>query len=331
MGAPGFRQCEQQGTENCTQLRGKNVMVAATKTIMAAEECLDFRCPVCLDVINDMARLDCCKHKFCFCCIREWSKNKTRCPLCKQSYRFILHSFIGENDFEKFVVKPADEFDSSESLWSWEPDIVWSLWELYEEAEYNLRIENILNHTLWDDDTPELPQSFGFPSSALQELHNEGATSAEGYSFSYSKGSVFKGVAPAECSNPVLIPNLKDPDWNMRRNERQSPTPSESHSHSSQSLCPQSHHRMRLLSSSPSSISSISTHLRSQQHHHPGRKRKYTVQQLEPSVTEASSTSQSSAGVEMEATRRDPPLNKKRRLQDRRCRKCEQIPKSCCS
>uniref|UniRef100_A0A8C2H016 RING-type E3 ubiquitin transferase n=1 Tax=Cyprinus carpio TaxID=7962 RepID=A0A8C2H016_CYPCA len=32
------------------------------------------KCPICLDHFKNISYLDVCLHKFCFCCIREWSK-----------------------------------------------------------------------------------------------------------------------------------------------------------------------------------------------------------------------------------------------------------------
>uniref|UniRef100_A0A672LCV6 RING-type E3 ubiquitin transferase n=1 Tax=Sinocyclocheilus grahami TaxID=75366 RepID=A0A672LCV6_SINGR len=39
------------------------------------------KCPICLDHFKNISYLDVCLHKFCFCCIREWSKNKAECYL----------------------------------------------------------------------------------------------------------------------------------------------------------------------------------------------------------------------------------------------------------
>uniref|UniRef100_A0A671K295 RING-type E3 ubiquitin transferase n=1 Tax=Sinocyclocheilus anshuiensis TaxID=1608454 RepID=A0A671K295_9TELE len=32
------------------------------------------KCPICLDHFKNISYLDVCLHKFCFCCIHEWSK-----------------------------------------------------------------------------------------------------------------------------------------------------------------------------------------------------------------------------------------------------------------
>uniref|UniRef100_A0A665XD97 RING-type E3 ubiquitin transferase n=1 Tax=Echeneis naucrates TaxID=173247 RepID=A0A665XD97_ECHNA len=43
---------------------------------MSAEVSPDSKCPICLDIFNNISYLDLCLHKFCFRCIHEWSKNK---------------------------------------------------------------------------------------------------------------------------------------------------------------------------------------------------------------------------------------------------------------
>ncbi|XP_020786196.2 topoisomerase I binding, arginine/serine-rich a [Boleophthalmus pectinirostris] len=68
----------------------------------------DSKCPICLDMFNNISYLDLCLHKFCFRCIHEWSKNKAECPLCKQPFNSIYHSIKSEQDFKKYDLKPAD-------------------------------------------------------------------------------------------------------------------------------------------------------------------------------------------------------------------------------
>ncbi|CAL9700124.1 unnamed protein product [Knipowitschia caucasica] len=68
----------------------------------------DSKCPICLDLFNNISYLDICLHKFCFRCIHEWSKNKAECPLCKQPFNSIYHSIKSEQDFKKYDLKPAD-------------------------------------------------------------------------------------------------------------------------------------------------------------------------------------------------------------------------------
>lgn len=64
----------------------------------------DSKCPICLDRFNNLSYLDTCLHRFCFTCIKEWSRNKAECPLCKQPFSSILHSVRSQEEFQKFPV-----------------------------------------------------------------------------------------------------------------------------------------------------------------------------------------------------------------------------------
>lgn len=75
---------------------------------MSAQASPDSKCPICLDVFNNISYLDICLHKFCFRCIHEWSKNKAECPLCKQPFNSIYHSIKSENDYKQFDLRPLE-------------------------------------------------------------------------------------------------------------------------------------------------------------------------------------------------------------------------------
>ncbi|XP_030000656.1 topoisomerase I binding, arginine/serine-rich a [Sphaeramia orbicularis] len=79
-----------------------------TSDAMSAELSPDSKCPICLDIFNNISYLDLCLHKFCFRCIQEWSKNKAECPLCKQPFNSIYHTIKSEQDFKKYDLKPSD-------------------------------------------------------------------------------------------------------------------------------------------------------------------------------------------------------------------------------
>ncbi|XP_043916938.1 E3 ubiquitin-protein ligase Topors [Protopterus annectens] len=69
----------------------------------------DSKCPICLDRFNNISYLNQCLHRFCFRCIKEWSKNKAECPLCKQPFNSILHSIRAEDDFKEYTLKVSQE------------------------------------------------------------------------------------------------------------------------------------------------------------------------------------------------------------------------------
>ncbi|CAK6958523.1 topoisomerase I binding%2C arginine/serine-rich a [Scomber scombrus] len=79
-----------------------------TSEAMSEDVSPDSKCPICLDIFNNISYLDLCLHKFCFRCIHEWSKNKAECPLCKQPFNSIYHSIKSEQDFKKYDLKPLD-------------------------------------------------------------------------------------------------------------------------------------------------------------------------------------------------------------------------------
>ena len=50
-------------------------------------------CAICLDFVTleVEARIDCCKHIYCFTCIKEWVETSTNCcPLCKAKVKKIF-------------------------------------------------------------------------------------------------------------------------------------------------------------------------------------------------------------------------------------------------
>ncbi|XP_071359450.1 topoisomerase I binding, arginine/serine-rich a [Trachinotus anak] len=79
-----------------------------TSEASSAEVSPDSKCPICLDIFNNISYLDLCLHKFCFRCIHEWSKNKAECPLCKQPFNSIYHSIKSEQDFKKYDLQPIN-------------------------------------------------------------------------------------------------------------------------------------------------------------------------------------------------------------------------------
>lgn len=80
-----------------------------TSEAMTGEVSPDSKCPICLDIFNNISYLDRCLHKFCFHCIHEWSKNKAECPLCKQPFNSIYHSIKSEQDFKKYDLQRTEE------------------------------------------------------------------------------------------------------------------------------------------------------------------------------------------------------------------------------
>ena len=50
-------------------------------------------CVICLDVINNVSTTNVCSHRFCFECIKQWSKMNPTCPLCKRQCAELFYDF----------------------------------------------------------------------------------------------------------------------------------------------------------------------------------------------------------------------------------------------
>ncbi|XP_031627664.1 E3 ubiquitin-protein ligase Topors-like isoform X2 [Contarinia nasturtii] len=62
-------------------------------------------CSICLGRIKSKCFTDNCMHQFCFSCLLEWSKVKPECPLCKQTFKSIIHNVTSEHNFEEYKVE----------------------------------------------------------------------------------------------------------------------------------------------------------------------------------------------------------------------------------
>ena len=50
-----------------------------------------YECPICMEKIETLAKLDCCEHKFCFECIKKWGKEcSNQCPICRKRFKSIV-------------------------------------------------------------------------------------------------------------------------------------------------------------------------------------------------------------------------------------------------
>eukprot|EP00117_Sycon_ciliatum_P012302 scpid79131/ scgid1989/ E3 ubiquitin-protein ligase Topors; SUMO1-protein E3 ligase Topors; Topoisomerase I-binding RING finger protein; Topoisomerase I-binding arginine/serine-rich protein; Tumor suppressor p53-binding protein 3 len=62
----------------------------------------DLQCPVCLERIKDVSFLDLCFHRFCFDCVMKWAEVNRSCPLCKMTFKSIIHKVRSIYDYEQF-------------------------------------------------------------------------------------------------------------------------------------------------------------------------------------------------------------------------------------
>ncbi|XP_014472619.1 PREDICTED: E3 ubiquitin-protein ligase Topors-like isoform X2 [Dinoponera quadriceps] len=63
-------------------------------------------CSICLGKLVNKSFTDSCLHQFCFTCLLKWSKIKTECPLCKQTFKSIIHNVRSEEDYDQYHVPP---------------------------------------------------------------------------------------------------------------------------------------------------------------------------------------------------------------------------------
>ncbi|XP_038048527.1 E3 ubiquitin-protein ligase Topors-like [Patiria miniata] len=68
----------------------------------------DGNCPICLGKVNNKAFTDACFHTFCFVCLLEWSKVRPTCPLCKTTFKSIIHNVVSNDVYDQYHLKPTD-------------------------------------------------------------------------------------------------------------------------------------------------------------------------------------------------------------------------------
>ncbi|ESP05257.1 hypothetical protein LOTGIDRAFT_208267, partial [Lottia gigantea] len=75
---------------------------AKTDTHARSSGSPDPNCSICLGKLENKSFTDSCFHMFCFVCLLEWSKVKNECPLCKQSFKSIIHNVRSYEDYDQY-------------------------------------------------------------------------------------------------------------------------------------------------------------------------------------------------------------------------------------
>lgn len=85
-----------------------NPTTAGTSTVTEGERAASPppNCAICLGRCKNKCFTDSCMHQFCFKCLCEWSKVKPECPLCKQTFKSIIHNVKSIHQFEEYHVQP---------------------------------------------------------------------------------------------------------------------------------------------------------------------------------------------------------------------------------
>lgn len=75
-------------------------------------------CAICLGKLENKSFTDSCFHQFCYVCLLEWSKVKAECPLCKQTFKSIIHNIRSNEDYDQYHIPRAEERDPFADLFA---------------------------------------------------------------------------------------------------------------------------------------------------------------------------------------------------------------------
>ncbi|XP_013149699.1 PREDICTED: E3 ubiquitin-protein ligase Topors-like [Papilio polytes] len=73
-------------------------------------------CAICLGTCRNNSFTDSCLHQFCFKCLLTWSKVKPECPLCKQTFRSIIHNVRSNHQYEEYMVEQRQTEEATERI-----------------------------------------------------------------------------------------------------------------------------------------------------------------------------------------------------------------------
>ncbi|CAG5121107.1 unnamed protein product [Candidula unifasciata] len=65
-------------------------------------------CSICLGPFINKSFTSSCAHSFCFVCLKQWSKVKAECPLCKQSFTGIFHNIRSNDSYDVYELPPVN-------------------------------------------------------------------------------------------------------------------------------------------------------------------------------------------------------------------------------
>lgn len=75
-------------------------------------------CAICLGKLENKSFTDSCFHQFCYVCLLEWSKVKAECPLCKQTFKSIIHNVRSYEDYDQYHIPRPEDRDPLGDLFS---------------------------------------------------------------------------------------------------------------------------------------------------------------------------------------------------------------------
>ncbi|BFZ16511.1 hypothetical protein BsWGS_19550 [Bradybaena similaris] len=65
-------------------------------------------CSICLGPFINKSFTSSCAHSFCFVCLKQWSKVKAECPLCKQPFTGIFHNIRSNDSYDVYELPPVN-------------------------------------------------------------------------------------------------------------------------------------------------------------------------------------------------------------------------------
>jgi hypothetical protein len=71
-------------------------------------------CPICLDSSSSVSQsqINCCRHQFCYDCIKPWSDLNPTCPICKSCILYIISSSGVQHPVKPKAIDKSDEEDN---------------------------------------------------------------------------------------------------------------------------------------------------------------------------------------------------------------------------
>lgn len=256
---------------------------------MSVEVSPESKCPICLDIFDNLSCLDHCLHMFCFCCIREWSKNKAECPLCKQPFNSIYHSINSDHDYKRYDLKPVDNDSSRAGQFRYHRQIQGGTSLSSDNIELNIMTSfpNSTSDSSLEEETQEnraSPLPTSHPHQA--DVTEEDAVQDECLSSDSDDCVIVGFVKPTAERTPELVKLSSDSDESgVEDTKEQSPLPQHTFSltasHSTDPSAGPSKNTRKRRPSIPETCSSFPSTKKKFNQDKPGGKRKYKAKHLE--------------------------------------------------
>ncbi|XP_059158478.1 uncharacterized protein LOC131942609 [Physella acuta] len=108
----------QANTANAAKASSENPDTSASKEVPDKDETTTEaeehrrespdNCSICLGPFNNKSFTSSCAHSFCFVCLKQWSKVKAECPLCKQPFTSIFHNIRSDQSYDIYELPPLN-------------------------------------------------------------------------------------------------------------------------------------------------------------------------------------------------------------------------------